>query len=1053
MTFDIWEILEIEPTRDTGAIKRAYARLTGKYHPEEEPEKFLQLRKAYQDALRWAEQEEQEEETEQTEQTEQTGNDGWQLVQPDTSVPKRDYAAVQQFVELYTGKQRRNPKFWMDFVTSQSFLSVMREPDFTVQLYTKVMEHFKDCPPVREPLTWLSIAYQYTQEEASDGNGKRGRQFRMMQGAQFSGIESICRLALLGPRPKPFAGNELAMFISFFEYNRLNTLANAGDWSETAIAEASRHIGRYTTAYLHEKCTKREWNDTERHPAGLRLLEQFFRRTDLPEELYRILWQKLDLKSAIFGRSRVLYNALRELVQERVPGICEEQTENFLQLNREHSAYCTRIQKDPAREDEESAALFNREDFQRALRSRRFIEEQLLSFSYWMSDKTGDGFLRRLLEFYGKNTGLPYAEQVQEKVRQILQERRIKQRNEEDRNAPGVEYYERLTLQYRPVFRHWLHTGFYTARDPESGLSLLTYLNKYFPYLPEWSRRFLTKEDGTVRPRSIAVSYGTVEIIFHQRYMEFEINGKPVYQPCLSWEQVREEGGEWFLFLLPLTTAAYSQYKTVRQEIYRRLCQTAAPVEDRELIAMCLAGQVCCIPDEPEEELSWPLELFAENSERLYGVSWYEKEGILLLFEQTFEGRRNLSDKCCEHLFDKAEALEKAQKLLEEAASPKNYDLALLKELPVCLYALPLNAPEVELSALENKEEKEKAVEPDLEYDYENGEDDGVLQTEREDKTIAAEVIVEYLKQFSQGKLRRLELEWYSGELVFVKDRSGYACFFFEGHGWYSKYTWYTMISQPDIYRNVEHDEVKYIPFGMGKLAEYSIFHDAAAMMSKLDLVFMQIGRGSPQTRVGGRWLWSSTTNLHDAKHKWIIARQKLAGFPPNRGRNYFLTKFVFSRYPEELESVSVAGERTLTAIKSGSYGQAGTVLVQFMQKKLSCLRLTWAGQTGRRHLVLFQDNERYMMGWFWDDKRRADFCTADVDACLNGTGSEETFKGRAVPSYLVHYDLNRIRNTLDLMLDDIADPSPVTDRPGEFAPEKTDRTYEEIFEDWTNFT
>mgnify|MGYP006922405359 CR=1 FL=1 len=40
-------------------------------------------------------------------------------------------------------------------------------------------------------------------------------------------------------------------------------------------------------------------------------------RRDLPEELYRALWTRLDLKSAVFGRSKVLYSSLRELVMER----------------------------------------------------------------------------------------------------------------------------------------------------------------------------------------------------------------------------------------------------------------------------------------------------------------------------------------------------------------------------------------------------------------------------------------------------------------------------------------------------------------------------------------------------------------------------------------------------------------------------------------------------------------------------------------------------------------------------------------------------------------
>lgn len=47
----IWEILNIEPTNDKAAIKRAYALLARKYNPEEEPGKFQELHEAYKQAL------------------------------------------------------------------------------------------------------------------------------------------------------------------------------------------------------------------------------------------------------------------------------------------------------------------------------------------------------------------------------------------------------------------------------------------------------------------------------------------------------------------------------------------------------------------------------------------------------------------------------------------------------------------------------------------------------------------------------------------------------------------------------------------------------------------------------------------------------------------------------------------------------------------------------------------------------------------------------------------------------------------------------------------
>ena len=52
---DVFQILEIEPTEDKKAIKKAYARMVKKYHPEEQPEKWKEIHDAYEAALHMAE--------------------------------------------------------------------------------------------------------------------------------------------------------------------------------------------------------------------------------------------------------------------------------------------------------------------------------------------------------------------------------------------------------------------------------------------------------------------------------------------------------------------------------------------------------------------------------------------------------------------------------------------------------------------------------------------------------------------------------------------------------------------------------------------------------------------------------------------------------------------------------------------------------------------------------------------------------------------------------------------------------------------------------------
>ncbi len=160
------------------------------------------------------------------------------------------------------------------------------------------------------------------------------------------------------------------------------------------------------------------------------------------------------------------------------------------------------------------------------------------------------------------------------------------------------------------------------------------------------------------------------------------------------------------------------------------------------------------------------------------------------------------------------------------------------------------------------------------------------------------------------------------------------------------------------------------------------------------------------------------------------MAQQKLGGVPAARGRNYNLAKFVLSRPASELETVDLSGEQTVTALRSGNYGLAATGLVGIMSGKLERVRISWTFQTPEggtelRHLVVLQDWGKYMMFWLQDGDRRVLAYAAD---------EPRRFMGRALPGCLVHEEPRRLRNGIDLLLDDIDNTEPVLRQPGQFA-------------------
>lgn len=1056
MMVDHWSVLGLEPTRDVSAIRRAYARKTRECHPEEDPEGFLRLREAYQVALAYAEggacppppaptasagerdtrqaQAEDGEENRDPDgdlESEQQGFQGWAIPEQepeDRLNPYADSEALRKFEELYTGEQRKNSKLWMDYFTSDTFLDVAWEPEFTQLLLEKVTQVERELPPGKEFLSWLYIVYQFSAVEESvlDREAmrveKRPRQVTLAPGADFEGMESILRIAAKGAVPKAPRGNEFAVGQSFADYRHLARLAKSGVWNEQAVAEFKYIVHRYVPAYIKERCEQRAAPDLERHPAGLRVFIHFFKAHRLPEELYRHVWDDLGLKTAVMGRAKVLYGDLRETVAERVPGIGEAIQENFLQLNRALDSYLARIKGAPEREGEESAVFFAREDLQKALHSPRFVEKELLTYSKWRRDEIGSGLLRRILDFYRAHPEVAGADRVGKEVEEDLYRRAVKLRDEEDAKAEGVAYYERLTLAYRPFFRHWLNTAWFDGVDLDGGTYLLDYLRERLPCQVEWSRRFLQKEDGTIHPRTVAACMGEVEVDFHLRHMEFRVHGRPVYRPCLTWEQAVIEGGDWFFYLLPITAASYEQYDEVRMEILRRLPITAAPEEDWELISECLACAVCSLPLDdytgdvipPEEAL--PLKRYAEDGDRLYGCVYMEEDGLVTLFEQTTDGRRVRRKY---ELAPEEDAAEAAQRLLREAASHNNYDLHLMKELPLEVYVLPPDGPEYVL-----KQEGVREMEAEMGLHWPEI-DRGELVT--------MEALLELLGRFETGELRRLELHWCDGSLVFCRGSAGYACFYFEQS--LSHDIWYAMLSKPEVYRVVESEDVVYVPFGMGTLPDYVIHDSPASILQNLDRVFWQLAQGRPQAQGAGGWLWDSNTSQMNGEHKRYMAQQKVGGFPPHRGRNRLAAKFVMSKYPVELEQVGLDGERTVTAIKSGSYGRATDALAQFVKEKLGRLRMSWEFKTPeggafRRHLVLLQDNGRFMLAWLQDDK---DWAQYEIAGRPGDNDGMDTFLDQPVPARLVHHDLKNIRNCVDLILDDLDNTDPVTERPEEF--------------------
>ncbi|MCI8399771.1 MAG: J domain-containing protein [Oscillibacter sp.] len=1056
---DMWKILGLEPTEDTAAIKRAYAQKARTCHPEEDPEGFLALRNAYQAALRWAETGGEEPPDEAPDLPDTDADSGWDLTgaprpPEDGPNPYAGGEAIETFLALYTGKQRKNPTQWLDYFTSAPFLDAAWDRRFTVLLLEQVDRLEGEFQVPREFLNWLCVAYQFRVNKQvymnPDGSERVEFRFEVYQGAQFEGIESVFEIAKKGPAPRDFKGNELGVLQSYYEYRALCRMADAGVWDEQAVGAFSQIIGCYAAGYITDKCQQRRDVDYERHPAGVRLMAHFLRREGLPEELYRIAWQKLDLKTALMGKAKLLYGDMRAVTAERFPEVAGEKRESFAKLKSESFAVFAdcykRGETDPQRNIDATDALFAREDFQRALLDRRFVEEEMLHT--WVNEDRCDYYLKRVIDFYEAHPSAPCARKVIDRAREMQKIRDTAARVQADREAEASE--NAVTLKNSAFFRHWINTGFYSAWDPASRRTLLSWLNDNLPFLPDWGKAFLNVEgDSIPEPACVTCALGgdAVEVRFHLRCMSFLLNGQPVYRACLDWDRVAAlTDTDSFFFLLPLAAATYDRCEAVKAELLRRLPETAAPQEGWDLIAACLADQICSLPlpgevglepeyDGEEDDLRprrqlppesvLPFEVFAEDADRLYGCTWDQRGEALMLFEQLPIGRQPVRGGRCDEVPDAESAMAMARQLLEEALAPQPFPMHLLTVFPEAVFW------QWDFGVLCRMD-----VKP--------------LHWEKPPRLLGADIetdrLEDLLEQFAQGLMLRLELSWHTvppvGEatdrdfwrsLVLMKGPNGYVCLYFDD----TRAESCALLERPELYGKLK-ERVQFVNFRNERIFRTSLHRSFASIRRRMGDVFKQVSYGTVQPH----GLWEYAINVTHGRTKYNLEKQLLGDFPPERARNALDAPFFFAIHPDTAAIVEAAGTIDRLTIGPLEKDRLQQLLTRFLTRpQYTKLRMTWGTQSNqRRHIVLLQDGGRFLMAWIVEDQQQVRFHVADTFTYMDVEGKKypkDTFQGRVTPAYLIHKTPSDLRNALEMLLANLEHPTLVTGKMAEYADEK----------------
>lgn len=1045
---DFWEILEIEPTTDISVIKRAYAVLAKKYHPEQYPEEFLNLRNAYEAAMDYAasgngtffagsesqnaiifpqktektnieetHKAELEEEISKQEQEEEeqelSENIYWDLSKLNEQSEADCTEALAQFSDLYQSGKRNDAKQWYIYFTSASFLEVWREESFTKMMWDAVLENMEKYPINKTFAKCLNAVYgcfvyapqsfaevQYNKHVLFDG---------------FSNIEKI--LELSGNIGK-MTQNDLSMFISFCEYRLLVSFAEENQWNDTIKMQAEYIFYRYVMSYIRERCTQKSYSDVERCYLGIRLIVDFIRKYELPEDIYQYIWKIYSLESAVNGRSKIYYGDIRKIIAQKNKAADKTTTENNRKIFDLYYVYQRKLAENKL-EMHMIDDIFSLPETEKMLKDRHFIYDTLF---YWIAMPQHLVFLERLHDFYTQNENVFKSKEIlasiERRVKEVQAENTLKE-DEADQN------YSLCTINHRPFLRYWLNIGFYRA------IHFSNVLKRSLIFSEEWARCFAEQKH-----RLLLLQYKNkaVQIKFHRRYAEYIYGGRVIYKPFLQWHALENiEDDTVFFLLLPAVIPFVDDEKTYDMVLacIRKHLKDVTLTEEtimqlsQGIIKMLFCGRLLGEEIDDEEAVNDydcnASEIYRESETELYVCRWSKYRHALCFYEQKPYYRDFMPNGIYENILTETDAVSLARELLTAQCAKTVADISYLRIMPEYMSIQPYGA-KAEIRAGEE---------------------------------ITEDAILDALDRFSKSSIRRMELKWLKEEVVLINADDKCACFWFHDQ----KYTTCKLLYNAEVYCTVDSKYVTYSPFLMGKLADYEIFRSPRLLVMKLCPLLFQFGEGNLiETRVNGSYVWSQNVYLYGKYDAYFVDKMKFGDFPPEKIITDFnkRRKFIIPKFPAFMEVAKENEEKQKIVLKPTTKDQLQMTLQMYLQGSVKYLHLCWEmkenDKTFQSHLFLLQEKGNYGLYYLNDQKMCAYCLIGSLDEYLKPEGQSPILELCGVPIHLygIHHDVIRIRFFLSLLLDSIENPEQILNKVGEFVDGtrvyKQFMTYDELF-------
>lgn len=435
--------------------------------------------------------------------------------------------------------------------------------------------------------------------------------------------------------------------------------------------------------YLRERYEKNGYSDEDRYYLGIRLITNFIKKYDLPDDMYQYIWKIYSLESAVHGRSKIYYGEIREMIAEK------NKSMDYKKVYDQYYIYQRNLAKDQVDinfiED-----FFAQSETEQLLKDRHFIYDALY---YWIAMPQHLAFLNKLYDFYSKHADVFRANETLTKITKRKKEVSAENALKEDKKNHN---YSMCNVAHRPFLRYRLNIGFYRA------VNFSDVLKENLLFSEKWANAFGDKKHKL----SLLIYRNKVVVIkFHRRYAKYFYGGKAVYKPFLQWYAVEKVEDNTLFFLLLPTVIPFiddkETYNDVFNVIHSHFQNTPLTEENKSqlskgIIKMLFCGRYIMEEIDVYDDTYYydcnEYEIYGENETNLYVCTWSKYSHLLCFYKQKIYERVFMPNGIYDNILTEGEAVSLAKELLSVQCAKTIVDISYLRIMPIYLYVQPNGA-------------------------------------------------------------------------------------------------------------------------------------------------------------------------------------------------------------------------------------------------------------------------------------------------------------------------------------------------------------------------